>query len=328
MRRSSVSLKVRFRGRLEHATYTRLALEATAEIFPRSERGSDGWLRFTVVTNEKELSVSGEGKAEPTGSGAAEEPLRGDRDAVEAERMLREMERRASEVPRDFYSVSNPGILFGFQQIARGFVRALSDSGRFPLTDQRILDVGCGWGNWLLELEIWGASQSHLAGLDLEPHRAAVAARRLPEADIQAGNATALPWSNASFDVVLLGTVFSSVLDSDAKRRIAAEVTRVLTPGGMVLWYDFFRNNPRNHHVRGVKADEISSLFPDLEISLRRVTLAPPIARKLARWSWSGCLLLESTKALNTHYLGVFTNRSRPAADRPTSPAGDTQPRE
>lgn len=235
-------------------------------------------------------------------------------DESEVDRMLREMERRTTEVARDYYSVANPGILFGFQQMARRYVDALRRAGRFPLADQRILDVGCGWGNWLLELEIWGARQANLAGLDLEPHRAAIAAGRLPAADIRAGSATELPWPDASFDAVLLGTVFSSILDAETKRRGAEEVTRVLAPGGMVLWYDFFRDNPKNRNVRGVRADEISRLFPTLDISLRRVTLAPPIARRLASWSWTGCLLLESTKVLNTHYLGVFTKRS---ADQP-----------
>jgi len=232
----------------------------------------------------------------------------------ESERILLELERRAINVPVDYYSVSRPGILFGYQQMSRRFVAALANADRFPLAEQRILDVGCAWGNWLLELEIWGARQENLAGLDLEPHRAAIAAGRLPAADIRAGSATELPWPDASFDVVLLGTVFSSILDAETKRRGAEEVTRVLAPDGMVLWYDFFRDNPKNRNVRGVRADEISTLFPALGISLRRVTLAPPIARRLASWSWTGCLLLESTKVLNTHYLGVFTKRS---ADRP-----------
>jgi ubiquinone/menaquinone biosynthesis C-methylase UbiE len=196
--------------------------------------------------------------------------------------------------------------------MARGFVRALTDAGRFPLASQRILDIGCAWGNWLVELEIWGADQARLAGIDLEPRRAAIAAARLRDADVQSGNATSLPWPPASFDVILLGTVLSSVLDPQARSAIAAEVRRVLSAGGIVLWYDFFRDNPRNPNVQGIKANEISRLFPDLAISLRRATLAPPIARRLAPWSWTACHVLESTKVLNTHYLGVLANRGQP----------------
>ena len=36
-------------------------------------------------------------------------------------------------------------------------------------------------------------------------------------------------------------------------------------------------DNPRNPNVRGIRADEIRALFPRCDISLRRVTLAPPI---------------------------------------------------
>ena len=232
-----------------------------------------------------------------------------DRFEREAARMQRELARRAVETPADYYSVSNPGILFGYQQMARWFIAALRKEGRFPLAQQRIFDVGCGWGGWLVDLETWGAKQDSLAGIDLDPGRAGFAARRLPAADIRAGNATSLPWPTGSFDIVLLGTVFSSILDHEVKRTVAQEVTRLLASDGMVLWYDFFVDNPRNPNVRGIRAPEIAKLFPELEVSLRRVTLAPPIARRLARVSWTGCMLLEALRVLNTHYLGVLRRR-------------------
>ena len=172
-------------------------------------------------------------------------------------------------VSADYYSVANRWILFASQQMTRGFVAALDREGRFPLADQRIADIGCGWGTWLVDLESWGARQSNLAGLDLDPARVEFAARRLPQADLRSGNAASLPWPDESFDVVLLGTVLSSVLDVPVRRRIADEVTRVLAPGGMVLWYDFFVDNPKNPNVRGIRAGRIRELFPSLDVSLR-----------------------------------------------------------
>jgi hypothetical protein len=47
-------------------------------------------------------------------------------------------------------------------------------------------------------------------------------------------------------------TVFTSILDKDMKRNIAAEMLRVLKPKGVIIWYDYFVNNPKNSDVRGV----------------------------------------------------------------------------
>jgi len=85
---------------------------------------------------------------------------------------------------------------------------------------------------------------------------------------------------------------------------------RVLEPGGVILWYDFRYDNPRNPHVRGIGAREIRSLFPGCTVRLRRVTLAPPIARRLVPFSWTVAYLVEKLPLLRTHYLGVIYKSS------------------
>jgi len=90
------------------------------------------------------------------------------------------------------------------------------------------------------------------------------------------------------------------------KQAVVAEMTRVLKSGGIVIWYDFFYNNPSNPNVRGVGASEIRSLFPGFSITLRRITLAPPVARRLVPISWVTALLLEKLRVLNTHHLGIL----------------------
>ncbi len=49
-----------------------------------------------------------------------------------------------------------------------------------------------------------------------------------------------------------------------------------------------------------------SILDSELKAQLRRVTLAPPVVRRLAPYSWMGCYLLEKIPWLCTHYLGVI----------------------
>jgi hypothetical protein len=84
-------------------------------------------------------------------------------------------------------------------------------------------------------------------------------------------------------------------------------LTRVLAPGGVIVWYDFFVDNPRNHAVRGVRRGEVASLFPGFRVERRRITLAAPITRALAPRSELAAIALEALRVLNTHYLCVLT---------------------
>jgi hypothetical protein len=61
------------------------------------------------------------------------------------------------------------------------------------------------------------------------------------------------------------------------------------------------------------KAGEIRSLFSGLEIHLHRITLAPPIARRIPE-SLLPLLypLLATLPILRTHYLGLFIKRDKP----------------
>jgi hypothetical protein len=114
------------------------------------------------------------------------------------------------------------------------------------------------------------------------------------------------------FDIVLQATVFTSILDVEMKRAIAREILRVLKPTGVFVWYDFLFDNPRNPHVGGIGAREIRRLFPGCAVGLKRITLAPPIARRLVPITWIGALLLERVSILNTHYLGTIRKSDLP----------------
>jgi hypothetical protein len=67
--------------------------------------------------------------------------------------------------------------------------------------------------------------------------------------------------------------------------------------------------NPANPQTRGIRPVEIRRLFPGCHFTFERITLAPPIARRLASFSWGLCMFLESLKIFNiipfgdTHYL-------------------------
>ena len=153
----------------------------------------------------------------------------------------------------------------------------------------------------------WGAMPERLAGIELRPEPVQRALCLNPNLDVRCGSAVELPWPDGSFDLVGQHTVFTSILDSSMKQQIASEMSRVLRLGGAVLWYDFMYDNPLNPDVRGVKAGEIRSLFPGFGIHLRRITLAPPIARRLPEFLLPTLYpLLAVVPLLRTHYLGLL----------------------
>ena len=90
----------------------------------------------------------------------------------------------------------------------------------------RLLDVACGSG---LAVELAAARGASCAGIDASPRLLDVARDRSPEADLRVGDMHALPWDDATFDVV---TSFRGIWGTTPDA--VAEVHRVLAPGGRV----------------------------------------------------------------------------------------------
>jgi 2-polyprenyl-3-methyl-5-hydroxy-6-metoxy-1,4-benzoquinol methylase len=61
------------------------------------------------------------------------------------------------------------------------------------------LDVGCGPG---LATQVFARKMAHVAGVDATPPFIEIAKRRLPSGDFQVAEMEALPYADASFDVV------------------------------------------------------------------------------------------------------------------------------
>jgi len=223
---------------------------------------------------------------------------------TELDRIRAEYARRARD-PRlaGLYSLFRPDALFAQQTRERALLQLLGGAGFRPLDRFDVLELGCGEGGVLLDLVRWGADPERLHGCDLLPRELAPARRRLPTAArLVTADGGALPYPDGRFDLVLQFTVFTSVLDGALRQRMAEEIWRVLRPAGAVLWYDF-RFQGRNPAVRAIHPREVQSLFPEGASTGRRVTLAPPIYRRLARRSWLACEVLAQIPWLRSHDL-------------------------
>lgn len=155
-----------------------------------------------------------------------------------------------------------------------------------------------------------GGYPENLVGIDVFDDRVSQAKRLCSrEVQIHCGNAARLPFENAQFDLVVQLTVFSSILDLRVKEMLAWEMLRVMKAGGLILWHDFFVNNPSSFDVRRIGKKEILRLFAGCHIDMQRISLALLLAHLLATYSWLGCYLFERARVFNTHYLGVFSRK-------------------
>ena len=205
------------------------------------------------------------------------------------------------------YSWFNQAHVFRVQELERDILAVLRAANFEYLQDKKIIEIGCGEGQWLRQFIKWGACPENVAGIDVLQDRV-TRARQLSPARMQIhyGNATKLPFNNASFDLVMQFLAFTSILDMTVKEMVAHEMLRTLKEKGLILWYDFFVNNPLNPDVCAIQKQELVHLFPDCHIDFRRVSLAPPLCRLLAPYTWLGCYVLERIRLFNTHYLAVI----------------------
>ena len=102
----------------------------------------------------------------------------------------------------------------------------------------RMLEIGPGPGastDWLRH------RVDHLIALELEEPAAAALTDRFADAanvEIHTGDATQIPWPDASFDSVGCFTMLHHVPTVALQNRVLSEILRVLRPGGMLVASD------------------------------------------------------------------------------------------
>ena len=137
---------------------------------------------------------------------------------------------RSALAPIDYYTDVPPSEALQQRQVLALELLSAATSQ----ADGRVLDVGCGDGFFLAELDRRGRLSERgweLQGIDVSP--AVIAnAQRWPYAFEQANLEQGIPFPDGSFDVVTAGEVIEHVYDPD---RLLRESHRVLRPGGSLL---------------------------------------------------------------------------------------------
>jgi SAM-dependent methyltransferase len=153
-----------------------------------------------------------------------------------------------------------------YERLMGAWSRAAGDaflSWWAPARGAHWLDVGCGTGAFTRLVSTRCAPNS-LAGVDPAPAQIEEARRRSPNVNFQVGDAMALPFAPAEFDVVASALVINFIPDP---ARGFAEMYRVLRPGGTMGAYLWDRSpgedlSPHAPFERGLRSIGAKVLRP------------------------------------------------------------------
>ncbi len=149
------------------------------------------------------------------------------------------------------------------------------------------LDFGCGTG--IMDARV-APRFGRLAGVDVSEGLIATAARSNPHVEYRTYDGSRLPYDDATFDLAFAVCVFHHI-EPAARETAAAELARVVRPGGLVAIYE---HNPLNPLTRlAVSRCEFDA---GVELLRRGTTanllagagLVPVEARYIAFFPWPG----------------------------------------
>lgn len=170
----------------------------------------------------------------------------------------------------------------------------------------KVLEIGAGTGLNIDFFKKMGLQSHQIFANELIDERVQVLRSRHPDITIFPGDALEIDAvHHGTFDLVFQSTVFTSILSADFKQLLASKMESLAHKNGMLLWYDFIYNNPKNPDVKGVPASEVHALFPAYHFIFQKTTLAPPIGRRVGKMYPA----FNFFPFLRTHVVGVGQRR-------------------
>ncbi len=202
----------------------------------------------------------------------------------------------------------NPVSLYYRHALEKALIE-LFNTNDLVLDKYRVLDVGCGMGNFLRFLVSLQANPHKLFGIDLMSYRITGAKEASPSSiTYMVGDAAQLPYAADSFDMVSQFTVFSSILESSLRRQVALEMSRVANEGAYILWYDM--DTPQQKTTRGVDLKELLDLFSGCQV-VSYSKLHTRYSARIARRSQVLAGIWDRLPGIpKTHYLALLQNKS------------------
>jgi ubiquinone/menaquinone biosynthesis C-methylase UbiE len=146
--------------------------------------------------------------------------------------------------------------------------------------ESSVLEVAPGPGYLAIELARFG--RYRVTGLDISETFVAIARRNAAEAGVQAdfrhGNASAMPFADGSFDLVVCRAAFKNFSEPV---KALAEMRRVLKPDGRAMVIDLRRDTPKKEidaYVDNMHAGTLNSAF--IKLTFRTMLLKRAYTRE------------------------------------------------
>ncbi len=200
----------------------------------------------------------------------------------EVDNIIRRYERRETNVLNQVDIESDKFEIYKNKEREFYYAKILHNLFGSSLSDCSVLEIGAGEGKNISFFKQIGIPSKNIWANEIISGRIKKLKKAHPDIHLLKGNALDIQ-ETGPFDIIMQSLVFTSILDQSFRNELANKIFELLKPNGLILWYDFVYNNPKNPDVKKVSRKEIRSLFPNASISFYRVTLAPPIGRRIGK---------------------------------------------
>ena len=117
-----------------------------------------------------------------------------------------------------------------------------------PSLNSPALDIGCGYGRTLQELDAKG--YKNLSGADISQKMLELAEKNVPDASLKLIDNETLPFDSNSFDALVMLAVLTCIVTDEEQNKLIAEAKRILRPGGIIYLCDFLLNTDERNIER------------------------------------------------------------------------------
>lgn len=181
--------------------------------------------------------------------------------------------------------LSNPEVLFQNLAMFASIVSAFSmfSEDRKIL---KILDVGCGKGDYLMHWFNWGFDIKNLYGIDILEECIKNGQSQYPNFNLSCSDASEMDFDDVFFDIVFENCIFLQITDNELAEKIASQMLRVVKKGGFIIISDWRYGRNKKEHL-AMNKKRLTRLFNVGEdttfIKSIDGALAPPIGRFISK---------------------------------------------
>ena len=119
---------------------------------------------------------------------------------------------------------------------------------QFVKKEEKILDVGCGYGRTLNEL--YSKGYKNLYGIDFSNKMIERGKEQFPWLTLKIKEDKKIPYEDNNFDSIILFAVLTCIVNDDEQIFLMNEIKRVLKPNGILYINDFLLNTDERNVKR------------------------------------------------------------------------------